>query len=177
MGDMKKRGFENLVGGSSHGAGDGDDNKIRRVDNEEGQFQEGHNFYPNTDSRNLEEIIASQGSSQKKAQNVVELEMQVEALQGRIGFLYSQIGAYENKKLSLLNENKAMKLQLIAEEKERVLREVEILKNMEELIKLNGLTRVQADALMQMIGHNSNASSNQAQNGEELRNEAKDKIN
>ncbi|KAF7833766.1 basic leucine zipper 34-like [Senna tora] len=163
MGDMKKREFENFVGGSSHDAGDGDDNKIRKIDQvQERQFQEGRSFYPNMDPKNLKEFIERQGSSQKrsnkqkKAQNVVELEMQVEDLQTRIGFLYSQIEAYENKKLLLEHENEAIKLQLAVEEKERLSQEVEILKNMAELVKMNGLTRIQVDGLMKMMGFNSN---------------------
>ncbi|KAF7833765.1 basic leucine zipper 34-like [Senna tora] len=123
MGDTKKREFENFVGGSSHGDGDGDDNKIRKIDQDiERQFLEGHKFYPNMDPKNLKEMIARQSSSQRSP-NVAELEMEVKALKSRIGFIYSQIEAYENKSLSLLIENQAIKLQLVAEEKRRLLQE------------------------------------------------------
>ncbi|KAF7833790.1 basic leucine zipper 34-like [Senna tora] len=125
MEDRKKRDFENFHGGSSRGDGYGGDNKILKID----QFQEGRNFYPNMDPKILRESIAarssSQRSKQRKPQNVIELEMQIKALQTRIGFLHSQIEANENKKFSLLVEQQAMKLQIVAKEKVRLLKEAQ----------------------------------------------------
>ncbi|CAL0315616.1 unnamed protein product [Lupinus luteus] len=99
-------------------------------------------FKSETDAR-LKRILSNRLSAQKsrlkKNAHVADLESKAKYFEDNIGFLYRQIGAQKNRNQLLQIEQHQLKLRMAACEKQRVLDEGMIEKNIAELERLKEL--------------------------------------
>ncbi|KAK7305442.1 hypothetical protein VNO77_43348 [Canavalia gladiata] len=124
-----------------------------------GEPQRDCNTIHEMDPRRLKRILANRASSHRsrirKMEYIEDLEEKTKSYQDKIVLLQPQIVAFKNHQRLLLIEQHKLKLQMAAREKERILQEVEIEKNKEEVNRLSELREkllVEASARMVNVG-------------------------
>ncbi|KAJ1377458.1 Basic-leucine zipper domain [Sesbania bispinosa] len=147
------------INGGGATSGVGDDGKAGQTDKDQTDPLapgSGCNTQPEMDPKRLERIIANRASAQRsrmrKIEYVAGLEEKAKTYQNKINHLHPQIVACKHRQQLLQIEQHKLKLEMAIYEKERILQEVEIEKNKQDIKRLNELHKqVETEAREKML--------------------------